>query len=254
MSSEERAPDARRFVRTTRLEAFSDGVFAIAITLLVLDLAIPADGSPWERVAKGWPFYLAYVVSFLTIGAAWLGHTAITDRLDKADLVLLRINLLLLLVVAVLPFPTRLVAESLDDLEGERVFVALYGLVLLGIRLLLSALDAYARRERLYADGIDESTTGRRSVMAVVVSYGAAVVIGFLLLQSRSACTAPSPLFSSYLPPKRNASSHVARSRRTALALTAPPWSWRYRTADGGGIGRVSPDGERRPRRAAITD
>lgn len=80
-----------------------------------------------------------------------------------------------------LPFPTRLVAESLDDLEGERVFVALYGLVLLGIRLLLSALDAYARRERLYADGIDESTTGRRSVMAVVVSYGAAVVIGFLL-------------------------------------------------------------------------
>jgi uncharacterized membrane protein len=163
LSSEERAPDARRFVRTTRLEAFSDGVFAIAITLLVLDLAIPADGSPWERVAKGWPFYLAYVVSFLTIGAAWLGHTAITDRLDKADLVLLRINLLLLLVVAVLPFPTRLVAESLDDLEGERVFVALYGLVLLGIRLLLSALDAYARRERLYADGIDESTTGRRS-------------------------------------------------------------------------------------------
>lgn len=142
-----------------------------------------------------------------------------------------------------LPFPTRLVAESLDDLEGERVFVALYGLVLLGIRLLLSALDAYARRERLYADGIDESTTGRRSVMAVVVSYGAAVVIGFLLPAVQSACTAPSPLFSSYLPPKRNASSHVARSRRTALALTAPPWSWRYRTADGGGIGRVSPDG-----------
>jgi uncharacterized membrane protein len=53
-------------VKTTRLEAFSDGVFAIAITLLVLDLAIPDDGSPWERVVDAWPFYLAYVVSFLT--------------------------------------------------------------------------------------------------------------------------------------------------------------------------------------------
>jgi uncharacterized membrane protein len=112
LSSEEQAPGARRFVGTSRLEAFSDGVFAIAITLLVLDLAIGASGSPWERVVDGWPFYLAYVVSFLTIGAAWLAHTLITDRLARADLLLLRINLLLLLVVGVLPFPTRLVPRA----------------------------------------------------------------------------------------------------------------------------------------------
>ncbi len=126
MPSGQEGAAAPRLVRTTRLEAFSDGVFAIAITLLVLDLVIEPSGTPWERVAGAWPFYLAYVVSFLTIGAAWLGHTAITDRLAAADFVLLKINLLLLLVVAVLPFPTRLVAESFRDVEGERLFVATY--------------------------------------------------------------------------------------------------------------------------------
>ena len=89
--------DSRRYVRTTRLEAFSDGVFAIAITLLVLDLAIGQSGSALHRVLEGWPFYLAYLVSFLTIGAAWLGHNAITDRLTKADAGLLRLNLVVLL-------------------------------------------------------------------------------------------------------------------------------------------------------------
>ena len=96
MPGEEHAPDAREFVGKTRLEAFSDGVFAIAITLLVLDLAIPESGPALDRVLDAWPFYLAYVVSFLTIGATWIAHTAITDRLARADLGLLRLNLLLL--------------------------------------------------------------------------------------------------------------------------------------------------------------
>ena len=175
---------APRLVRTTRLEAFSDGVFAIAITLLVLDLVIEPSGSPWDRVAGAWPFYLAYVVSFLTIGAAWLGHTAITDRLAAADFVLLKINLLLLLVVAVLPFPTRLVAESFRDVEGERLFVAMYGVVFLAMRLLLQGCDAYARRARLYAadeaSAVGASTGERRSILAVVASYTVAILIALL--------------------------------------------------------------------------
>jgi hypothetical protein len=134
LPGDEHAPEARQFLGTTRLEAFSDGVFAIAITLLVLDLALPRSGRALDRVLDAWPFYLAYVVSFLTIGAAWLAHAGITDRLTKADLPLLRINLLLLLVVALLPFPTRLVAEGLDDVSGERVFVTMYGVALLGAR------------------------------------------------------------------------------------------------------------------------
>ena len=104
---------ARKFFGTARLEAFSDGVFAIAITLLILEVALRPPGSPLEQVLHVWPSYLAYVVSFLTIGAAWLGHNEMTDGLERTDPILLRINLLLLLVVVFLPFPTRLVAESL---------------------------------------------------------------------------------------------------------------------------------------------
>jgi uncharacterized membrane protein len=182
LPGDDHAPEARQFVGTTRLEAFSDGVFAIAITLLVLDLAIPPSGRALDRVLDAWPFYLAYVVSFLTIGAAWLAHTGITDRLIKADFPLLRINLLLLLVVALLPFPTRLVAEGLDDVSGERVFVTMYGVALLGIRVLLYALAIYVRREHLYAPGgVDESDTVRRSILPVVGVYGTAILIGLVL-------------------------------------------------------------------------
>jgi TMEM175 potassium channel family protein len=179
LPGEEHAPEPRRLIGKARLEAFSDGVFAIAITLLVLDLAIPGSGPALDRVFDAWPFYLAYVVSFLTIGAAWLAHTWITDRLTNADLPLLRLNLLLLLVVALLPFPTRLVAEGLDDVSGERVFVTMSGIALLGIRVLLYALDAYAWRERLYASvGSGEPDTVRQSILPVVVVYTAAILIG----------------------------------------------------------------------------
>jgi uncharacterized membrane protein len=172
---------ARRFVSTRRLEAFSDGVFAIAITLLVLDLAIRPTGSPWERVLHGWPYYLAYLVSFFTIGAAWLVHTVITDRLARADVDLLRINLVLLLVVAVLPFPTRLVAEGLDDVSGERVFVTMYGVTLLGLRVLLHAVDAHARRERLYAPEHEATQGTQEALLPVVVGYGIAILVGLAL-------------------------------------------------------------------------
>jgi len=123
-----------------------------------------------------------YVVSFITIGAAWLVHTAITEHLARADLTFLRLNLLLLMLVAVLPFPTRLVAEGIDDASGERVFVATYGLVLLGIRVMLWALAAYARRERLVSpDEVEEAIAANRTVVPVVIAYGAAILIGMAL-------------------------------------------------------------------------
>jgi hypothetical protein len=74
------------------MEAFSDGVFSIAATLLVLDIALRPPGTPLEQVLHAWPAYLGHVISFLTIGAAWIGHDAITDRLTRADSLLLRIN------------------------------------------------------------------------------------------------------------------------------------------------------------------
>jgi uncharacterized membrane protein len=165
------------------MESFSDGVFGVAATLLVVDLAIHAPGSPLEQVLDAWPSYFAYVVSFLTIGAAWLGHTALTDRLKRVDPIFLRINLLLLMVVVFLPFPTRLVADALTNTQGERVFVTLYGLTLLAIRLLGSALDAYARRERLSSqegdqEGEEEVDGGSGKLIPVLIGYVIAIIVG----------------------------------------------------------------------------
>ena len=68
-----------------RMEAFSDGVLAIAITLLVLEVAVRPPGSPLKQFLNGWPSYFGYVVSFLAIGAAWLAHNTLTDRLERVD-------------------------------------------------------------------------------------------------------------------------------------------------------------------------
>ena len=164
------------------MEAYSDGVFSIASTLLVLDIALRPPGSPLEQLRHEWPGYLAYVVSFLTISAAWIGHSALTDRLDHSDSLLVRINILLLLFVAFLPFPTKLIAESLRDANAERNYVTLYGLTLLTIHLLIHALDAYARREQLYShdqEG-DELRRERRTLWPVVWGYAIAIAIGIV--------------------------------------------------------------------------
>jgi uncharacterized membrane protein len=92
---------------------------------------------------------LAYIVSFATVGAIWLPHTAITEYLDRADRWLMRLNLLLLLFVTFLPFPTRLLAESVDHEDAGRVATTVYGGTLLLSAVLLSALWRYAVNEHL---------------------------------------------------------------------------------------------------------
>ena len=163
------------------MEAFSDGVFAFAATLLVVDLAVRPPGTALQQVLHAWPAYVAYIISFLTIGAAWLAHTALTDRLAQADPLLLRLNLLLLLAVVFLPFPTRLLADALHNASGERVYVTMYGLTLLAIRLLGSALDAYARHEHLYSprdDDEEPQDTPPKKLLPVVIGYVIAILIG----------------------------------------------------------------------------
>ena len=173
----------RRTVGPGRLEAFSDGVFAIAITLLVLELSIGEEGSAIERVLDAWPYYVAYVVSFLTIGAAWLGHAAMTHRVEKVDAIFFRLNLVLLLFVSLLPFPTRLVAEEgLDDISEGRVFMTMYGLTLLAIRILLFALDEYAHSEGFYVEKEnEEEDVVRRTILPVVTAYVVAILAGLIL-------------------------------------------------------------------------
>jgi uncharacterized membrane protein len=183
MPADEHTPPGRRMLSKGRMEGFSDGVFGFAITLLVLDIALHPPGTPLQQVLHAWPAYLAYVVSFLTIGGTWLLHTGLTDQLARADSLFLRLNLLLLLVVVFLPFPTGLVAEYLHNENGEKVYVTMYGLTLLAIRFLGSALDAYARREHLYAPRQDDEEvhTDRRKLLPVVIGYVIAILIGLVL-------------------------------------------------------------------------
>jgi len=123
-----------RLSSTGRVEAFSDGVMAIAITLLVLDLKVPdpADlqaGGLLGALAARWPSYLAYLAAFLAIGIIWLNHRTLVDRIARFDARLHWLNLTLLLGIATLPFPTSLVAEYVQR-GGQDASVAtvIYGL------------------------------------------------------------------------------------------------------------------------------
>lgn len=123
---------------TTRIEAFSDGVFAIAITLLVLDLKVPKEVGEGHTLSQAllaqWPAYLAFVTSFLTILVMWINHHRMFTLIGRSDDRLLFYNGLLLLGVTLVPFPTSLVAEHLRD-EGQRVAAFVYNgtFIFLGI-------------------------------------------------------------------------------------------------------------------------
>jgi len=135
---------------TGRTEAFSDGVFAIAITLLVLDIRVPESefGSPWTALAHEWPAYLGFATSFITIGGLWLVHHGIFRRLRYANTRVMRVNLLLLMAVSWLPFPTRFMAEAMRDSDAERAAVIVYGASLLVIAALISAMWGAIALER----------------------------------------------------------------------------------------------------------
>jgi uncharacterized membrane protein len=125
-------------VTTARLEAFSDGVFAIAITLLVLEIHVPdvEGGDLAHALVEQWPAYASYVVSFLTVGIIWTNHHAVLDHIARADRAVLYLNLLLLLFVALIPWPTNLLAEYMrEGGEAERVAALVYAgvFMLMGI-------------------------------------------------------------------------------------------------------------------------
>jgi len=156
------AGDATATVRWDkgRVEIFSDGVFAIAITLLVLDISVaPADYDHLRHaLAHEWPAYLAYVTSFLTVGSVWIAHHGLFSRLRYIDPVLLRLNLLLLMTAAFLPFPTSVLAQALHHGgTAERTAVVFYGAAALVIELLLRGAEQYASlRPELQVDGTAE--------------------------------------------------------------------------------------------------
>ena len=177
----------RRPSSTSRVEAFSDGVMAIAITLLVLELKVPtgvADGGLLDALGERWPSYVAYVAAFLTIGIIWLNHHTLMTRIARFDARLHWLNLLLLFGVATLPFPTALLADYVNHGgENAKVAAAAYGLIstLMGLpwgfmwRHLL-------RHPELLEPGFDVDRAraeGGRGWIGVPI-YGAATLISFV--------------------------------------------------------------------------
>ena len=140
------------------MEAFSDGVFAIAATLLVLEIGVSSHSSDLGGdLLHLWPSYLAYATSFVTIGIIWMNHHVCVDTLARADRPLLFINTLLLMTIAFLPFPTRLVAEYLNR-PGERSAVYAYAATLVLMACMYNVWWRYASAgRRLISDDEPES-------------------------------------------------------------------------------------------------
>jgi uncharacterized membrane protein len=143
-----------------RLEAFSDGVFAIAITLLVLDLIVPGMEEAHEiglgaALAAEWPSYFAYLVSFFVIGIIWINHHTMFTMVNQVDRRVLFVNLLLLLTISVIPFPTRLLAEYLLDGDAG-IAAAVYSATMFVMGLAFASLWlAITRDARLLHSPID---------------------------------------------------------------------------------------------------
>jgi uncharacterized membrane protein len=173
---------------TTRVEAFSDGIFAIAITLLVLEIRVPPPnltdhGSGLFRALLHlWPSYLGYLISFVTIGIMWVNHHSMFTLIQRIDRYFLLISVLFLMFIALLPFPTALLAEYLAEPKGRRVAVAVYSASFVCIALSYNALWWYAARKgRLLDTNADTEAvrTISRRYLVGPLAYGLSFVLAF---------------------------------------------------------------------------
>lgn len=179
----------------TRLEAFSDGVFAIVITLLILDLHVPESPDRLvSQLAAEWPSFLGYLVSFSFIGGSWLAHTTLTHLLRMTDGVFLRLNLLQLLFVSFLPFSTSLLTKHLTG-SAEHVAVVLFGINRTLGTLVSSVMISYVARTDDLRSNVDPATVAwlerqrwrTVAIAALSTALGAflpEIAVGFYLLFS----------------------------------------------------------------------
>ncbi|MEU7798977.1 TMEM175 family protein [Micromonospora arborensis] len=174
--------DISRFTRRPdRLTAFSDGVFAIAVTLLVLEIQPPQNfGHLLRGLGALWPSYLAYALSFLLIGQVWVNHHVMFDRVRHVDHGILFLNTVLLMVIAFLPFSTSLLAEALRAERGLRTAVVVYGTTLWTAAFLFNIIWARLRRAKLLDPGLGPlglRAIGRRFAFALIW-IGLGILVG----------------------------------------------------------------------------
>ena len=185
---------------TSRLEAFADGVFAIAATLLILNVEVgELNGeSLAHALVHLWPAYLGYAISFVTIGIIWVNHHMVLDLIQASDRVFLFINVFFLLCIAFIPFPTRLLASYVQTGDG-RAAAALYGITLTTTALFFNLMWRYAigaggrllrpDADRRQVDGIT------RSYRPGIAMYAGATIVGIIQAEIGAALFAGIALF-----------------------------------------------------------
>jgi len=185
-----------------RLEAFSDGVFAVAITLLALDLAVPGPGhgndSLAQQLGDRWPTYAAYVLSFFVIGIMWVNHHALFKSFARADRTLLFLNLTLLLFIVAVPFGTSTVAEYLREGGFDaKVAAAVYAAIFLGAAISFNAIFAWSLRDGNrhvpLTPGTERAALLRFAVGGFV--YLAALLVAFVDAAASVAAVAASAIY-----------------------------------------------------------
>jgi uncharacterized membrane protein len=167
---------------TTRLEAFSDGVFAIAATLLILNVSETGASLPHELL-KIWPSYVAYAVSFVTIGIIWANHHTVMAQISHVNRTFLVINTLFLMVVAFIPFPTHLLSEYILDPEAAQSAAVAYGITGTLVAVMFNILWRYAAggRRLLRADASARTVDGiSRSYLPGPFLYAAATAVALV--------------------------------------------------------------------------
>ena len=179
------SPSRSEGYQTDRMKAFSDGVFAIAITLLILEIAVPtgSEDDLLGALIDLWPVYLAYFVSFATIGAVWFAHTVITEYLHHADSVLLRLNLLLLLLVSFLPFPTKLLGQFAGETDAQRIAATVYGCNVFLVMVTVSLAWRYEVSARLVSPhlGDEDVKTLTKRLTPTLGVYVVTILVGLFV-------------------------------------------------------------------------
>jgi uncharacterized membrane protein len=197
---------------TNRIEAFSDGVFAVAVTLLVFNIKLPdsaATGQLGEVLLSQWPAYAAYMVSFVTVGIFWANHHYMFHYIARSDHLLDMLNVLFLMCISSLPFSTSLVAAFIQNPIGQRTAVLVYVGTFLVSAVLFTVVWLFASRgKRLLETHLDQKfirKTTRRYFLGVVsylaaftaafwsITLSLAIVVAMALLFFLPTSHAPSP-------------------------------------------------------------
>jgi uncharacterized membrane protein len=170
---------------TARLETFADGVMAIAITLLILEVRVPhAEGrSLWSALIRQWPSYAGFIVSFLTIGIIWVNHHHMFKLIERTTHAFLMLNVVFLMTICILPFPTALVADYVRNPDGRAVATAVYGGAMTAIAVMFNVVWRYAGTgHHLLLPGISDEMLAKmnRDYLAGPVVYGAATLIALI--------------------------------------------------------------------------